>query len=120
MGWDSSRPVPWRRLTKEWAVYAVIMAIVFGLILRSTTALGSAIGLVLSLPMYLAFGAVLAKFGYRRPSFAGRSRGATSTTSSSRSSSAIADANRARPAPTRRTSTGVSQHPRRTSKNRRR
>jgi hypothetical protein len=119
MGWDSSRPVPWRRLTKEWAVYAVIMAIVFGLILRSTTALGSAIGLLLSLPMYLAFGAVLAKFGYRRPSFAGRTRGARSTTSS-RPSSSDADANRARPAPTRRTSTGVSQHPRRTSKNRRR
>lgn len=118
MGWDSSRPVPWRRLTKEWAIYAVIMAIVFGLILRSTSALGSAIGLLLSLPMYLAFGAVLAKFGYRRPSFTAR-RGGTSATSS-RSSSASSDTNRSRPAPTRRTSTGVSQHPRRTSKNRRR
>lgn len=119
MGWDASRPVPWRRLIKEWAVYAVIMAIVFGLILRSSTALGSAIGLLLSLPMYLAFGAVLAKFGYRRPSFSGRSRGASSS-ASPRPSSAASNANRERPAPTRRTSTGVSQHPRRTSKTRRR
>lgn len=117
MGWDAARPVPWRRLTKEWAVYAVIMAIVFGLILRSTTALGSAIGLLLSLPMYLGFGAVLAKFGYRRPAFSGRSRG-PAPTSSSRPPAATAS--RERPAPTRRTSTGVSQHPRRTSKTRRR
>ena len=25
MGWDSSRPVPWQRLVREWLVYAAIM-----------------------------------------------------------------------------------------------
>lgn len=117
MAWDASRPVPWRRLFKEWAIYATIMAVVFGLVLRSTTALGSALGLLMSLPVYLAFGAVLAKFGYQRPSLRRR----TSTGSSSSTPSRTAATSRsARPAPTRRTSTGASQHRRRTTKNRRR
>lgn len=117
MAWDASRPVPWRRLIKEWAIYAAIMAVLFGLILRSSTALGSAIGLLLSLPVYLAFGAVLAKFGYQRPSLRRR---ATATTSPSASPKAGASTARDRPAPTRRTTTGPSQHRRRTTKNRRR
>ena len=29
MGWDASRPVPWRRLVKEWLIYAAIMAAIF-------------------------------------------------------------------------------------------
>lgn len=117
MAWDASRPVPWRRLVKEWAIYATIMAVVFGLVLRSTTALGSAIGLLMSLPVYLAFGAVLAKLGYQRPSLRRRTTPGPSTTTSPRSPTA---SNAARPAPTRRTSTGPSQHRRRTTKNRRR
>jgi hypothetical protein len=117
MAWDASRPVPWRRLTKEWAIYAAIMAVLFGLILRSTTAVGSALGLLLSLPVYLAFGAVLAKFGYQRPSLRRR---AAATSSRSVSSSAGTSAERNRPAPTRRTTTGPSQHRRRTTKTRRR
>jgi hypothetical protein len=128
MAWDSSRPVPWRRLLKEWALYAAVMAVVFGLILRSSTALGSAIGLLMSLPVYLAFGAVLAKLGYQRPRLrrgstatrgSGRESGSTAGESSTADRSAPRRTER-RPAPTRRTSTGPSQHPRRTPKTRRR
>ena len=28
MGWDSSRPVPWQRLMREWVIYVGIMALV--------------------------------------------------------------------------------------------
>jgi len=115
MAWDSSRPVPWRRLVKEWAIYAAVMAVVFGLILRSATALGSAIGLLLSLPIYLAFGAVLAKLGYQRPRLARGQR-----TSSAATGGSTTPPPRHRPAPTRRPSTGASQHPRRPSKTHRR
>lgn len=118
MAWDASRPVPWRRLLKEWAIYAAIMAVVFGLVLRSTTALGSAIGLAMSLPVYLAFGAVLAKLGYQRPRLRRTERSAASSTSTPGAS--VSTSSRHRPAPTRRTSTGRSQHPRRTTKARRR
>lgn len=118
MAWDASRPVPWRRLMKEWAVYAAVMAVVFGLILRSTTALGSAIGLLMSLPIYLAFGAVLAKLGYQRPRLR-RSRPEPAAASGG-STRAVGGPGARRPAPTRRTSTGPSQHPRRTTKSRRR
>ncbi len=119
MAWDSSRPVPWRRLVKEWAVYAALMAVFFGLILRSSTALGSAIGLLMSLPVYLAFGAVLAKLGYQRPRLR-RSSPATTTASSGSPDRSGGRSTAHRPAPTRRTSTGPSQHPRRTTKARRR
>ena len=27
MAWDATRPVPWKRLIKEWAIYAGIMAV---------------------------------------------------------------------------------------------
>ena len=129
MAWDASRPVPWRRLMKEWLVYAAIMAVVFGLILRSTTALGSAIGLLFSLPVYLGLGWVLAKFGYQRPRLGRKTSTAESSGTTSASSTRSSASSRSgsagngppsRPAPTRRTSTGASQHPRRTTKTRRR
>lgn len=121
MAWDATRPVPWRRLFKEWAIYASIMAVVFGLVLRSATALGSALGLVMSLPVYLAFGAVLAKLGYQRPRLGRRDRSTAGTSpSGSSTSGSTTSPTRYRPAPTRRTSTGRSQHRRRTTKTRRR
>lgn len=110
---------------KEWLVYAAIMAVVFGLILRSTTALGSAIGLLFSLPVYLGLGWVLAKFGYQRPRLGRKastaeSAGSARPPSTSSRSAPSGSGSRSRPAPTRRTSTGASQHPRRTTKTRRR
>jgi hypothetical protein len=94
--------VPFRRLLREWLLFAPILVGVLWLMQRDTTALtASLIGLAASLPLYLGFGFVLAKFGYQRRTLAdlrtpraGSSDPTTPTTS------------RSKPAPTRRTSGG--------------
>ena len=111
MSWDSTRPIPWARLCREWLVYVSIMVVVFlgwtairgGELKVSTFA-----GLLASGPMYVAFGAILAKFGYQRKTLrdlkAARPEPRRATTASSDSVA------RVRPAATSRTSTGPSQH----------
>lgn len=69
MAWDSTRPVPWRRLVREWLVYVAVMAVLFVLLFRDSGLLGIFAGLLVSGPLYLAFGFVLAKFGYQRKSW---------------------------------------------------
>lgn len=115
MAWDSTRPVPWARLTKEWMVYAAIMVAVFLLFFSSSVSWGSAVGLAVSYPMYLAFGAFLAKMGYQRPTL----KQAREQRAAPPPSSSTSTPSRSRPAPTKRTSTGKSQHPRRTRATRR-
>ncbi|HSM66788.1 MAG TPA: hypothetical protein VK860_10825 [Ilumatobacteraceae bacterium] len=66
MGWDNSRPVPWQRLVREWLIYAAIMTAVFVIFFRGDNVVGAIAGVLISGPLYLAFGAVLAKFGYQR------------------------------------------------------
>jgi hypothetical protein len=66
MGWDSSRPVPWLQLTRSWLIYVAIMAVVFVLFFRDQPLVGIFAGLLISGPLYLGFGWVLAKFGYQR------------------------------------------------------
>ena len=102
MAWDSTRPVPWRRLIREWLIYVAIMAAVVLLFMRDRSTLGIFAGLLVSGPLYLLLGYVLAKFGYQRKSW-------TELRSESRRSSAPpepaagASAPRRKPAPTRRT-----------------
>ena len=66
MAWDMSRPVPWRRLMREWLIYAAIMSVVFLLLFRDGNTLGAIAGVLVSGPLYLGFGWILAKFGYQR------------------------------------------------------
>ncbi|SRR6056297_568060 len=66
MAWDSSRPVPWQRLVREWLIYAAIMSVIFLLFFRSDNVIGAIAGVLISGPLYLGFGAVMAKFGYQR------------------------------------------------------
>ncbi len=66
MAWDSSRPVPWRRLVREWLIYVAIMSVIVVLFMRDRALSGIFAGLLVSGPLYLGFGAVLAKFGYTR------------------------------------------------------
>lgn len=66
MAWDSTRPVPWRRLLREWLVYVAVMSVVFVLFFRDNGLIGIFAGLLVSGPLYLVFGFVLAKFGYQR------------------------------------------------------
>ena len=66
MGWDNSRPVPWKRLIREWLIYAAIMSAVFVIFFRGDNVIGAIAGVLISGPLYLGFGAVMAKFGYQR------------------------------------------------------
>ncbi len=66
MGWDSSRPIPWERLVREWVLYAGIMSAIFLVFFRDNNVIGALAGVLISGPLYLAFGAVMAKFGYTR------------------------------------------------------
>lgn len=106
MGWDASRPVPVRRLLREWLIFAPLMGAAIWLLQRDDAAVtGSLVGLLASLPLYLGFGFVLAKFGYQRRTLAElRTPRATPT-----SSAAPTAEPRPRPAPTRRTSTAPSR-----------
>ncbi|MCU1361524.1 MAG: hypothetical protein JWN99_2813 [Ilumatobacteraceae bacterium] len=118
MAWDSSRPVPWRRLIKDWILYFAIMAVVYVFLLHDRVSAGTTMGLVASGPLFIALGAVLAKFGYTRKTLKelramprepapARTERTSSPTSSSRN----------RPPATKRTSTGPRNRP--TSKRKR-
>ncbi len=41
MAWDSSRPVPWRRLIREWLIYVAIMAAIFLIFFRDDNLVGA-------------------------------------------------------------------------------
>jgi len=102
--------VPWARLIKEWAIYAGIMAVILIVVFRDGGRLVPILGgLFVSGPIYLAFGAVLAKFGYQRKTL-GELR--TPRASPRGAAEPAEPAARAKPAPTRRTSTGPSNRPR--------
>ena len=70
MAWDSSRPVPWQRLIREWLIYIAIASVVLVLyrtqVEKKPLEVGLFAGMLASGPLYLAFGGVLAKFGYQR------------------------------------------------------
>lgn len=68
MAWDSTRPVPWERLLREWVIYAAIMVAIFLIFFRGSNVAGAIAGVLVSGPLYLGVGAVLAKFGYQRKS----------------------------------------------------
>lgn len=105
MAWDSTRPVPWQRLVREWLLYVAVMTVILLLVVDADSRIGALAGLLVSGPLYLGFGAVLAKFGYqrqrlRRPSAGPRSTGRPGASAPGASS-------RPRPAPTRRTGGGT-------------
>lgn len=116
MAWDSSRTVPWQRLIREWLIYVAIMAAVLLLVFRSSNVIGSFAGLLVSGPLYLLMGFVLAKFGYQRKTLKEmRTAQAEPRESKRKSRKGSADddgpeatnlPDRNRPAPTKRTSGG--------------
>lgn len=93
-------------MSREWLVYAVVMIVAFVVFLRDSVSGASVLGLAASYPLYLGFGAILAKFGYQRKTFRDLRNEARRPPTESRSTVDT----RSRPAPTRRTSTGPSQH----------
>jgi Ca2+/Na+ antiporter len=115
VAWDANRPVPWKRLFREAAIFLVIGAVamlVFVKNVKPSTFLGLLIGMV----FYVGFVAVLSKFGYERQSIreARAQRQAVAA-----AAAAPPEGAKARPAPTKRTSTGPSQRPNRSTKKRR-
>jgi hypothetical protein len=120
VAWDSTRKVPWRRLIREWLLYVALATVAYVIYYVSQgkkLEVGLFAGLLSSGPMYLLFGAVLAKFGYQRKTMkelrAQRPVAAEAKSSGSGSRSgggAGASSVRNRPAPTKRTSTGPSQY----------
>ena len=105
MGWESSRPVPWKRLIREWLIYAAIMAAIFLLFFGDANMVGAFSGLLVSGPLYLAFGTVLATFGYQRKTLQ-QLRAARAGGSDDTATPVVTAGPRQRPAPTRRTSGG--------------
>ncbi|MEO7399041.1 MAG: hypothetical protein ABIW84_10795, partial [Ilumatobacteraceae bacterium] len=86
MAWDSTRAVPWRRLIREWLIYVAIAAVAMTIYFASTDRsieVGLFAGLLASGPMYIVFGAILAKFGYQRKSFKDLRAARPSTSTSS-------------------------------------
>lgn len=99
MAWDPNRPVPWKRLVREWLIYVAIMTVILVIVYRDRLSPSLFAGLLASGPIYLAIGAVLAKFGYQRPTVRSARRPAASPPPTSTS----ARASRPKPPPTRRT-----------------
>ena len=107
-------------------IYAVAMLVITPLI--SDDGVASVVpGLVFGLVVATAVLVLMIKFGWNPPILNSRAQNealraerAAARTSSSSSTAGAQDAPRERPAPTKRTSTGHSQHPRRTTKSRKR
>ena len=123
MAWDARRPIPWRRLLREALIFLVIGSIALTVLVKKKS-WGTYTGLLLGMVFYVLFVAILSKFGYerqtlrdareRRRAEVAATRPATSRSTASTGTPAV----RARPAPTRRPSSGPSNRP--SSKKRRR
>jgi hypothetical protein len=110
VAWDSTRPVPWQRLIREWLLYVGVMTALLLVFLRNTSLIGVFAGLLVSGPLYLAFGYALAKLGYQRRTMK-QLRAEAPVRGSKRSAGddEPADVNKPRPkpAPTSRTGGGA-------------
>ncbi|MEO6652833.1 MAG: hypothetical protein ABIP17_09285 [Ilumatobacteraceae bacterium] len=99
----------------EWLIYGALMAVLFLVLFRDRGLSGIVAGLLLSLPLFLLFGFVMAKFGYQRKSLKELRAQPRQTRPKSKSTSTSTgdadDAPRARPAPTSRTGGGTSRRP---------
>lgn len=110
MAWDSSRPVPWKRLVREWAIYVAIMAAVFAALFRDRPLGGLMLGLAISGPLFVLLSAAMAKLGYTRPTLKERRAQASAARAmrdAEAGSAQPAAASRPRPAPTKRTGGGT-------------
>lgn len=113
MAWDSSRPVPWKRLAIEWLVIAVVVGGISFFVTENNRA-ANYLTIVLAGPIYIGFGALLAKLGYARKSLKElRAEDAARQAQKARAAGASGTPTgpRPKPAPTSRTSTGPSNRP---------
>jgi Ca2+/Na+ antiporter len=116
VAWDANRPVPWKRLFREAAIFLVVGALAMVIFVKPLRA-ATFVGLFFGMLFYVCFVAVLSKFGYQRQSIR---EARTKREEMAAAAAAPVAGSKARPAPTRRTSTGPSQRPNRSTKKRRR
>jgi hypothetical protein len=132
MAWDAARPVPWKRLFTFVAIYSLVVLGIFAL-LRPSQTLQSIPGVVFGALAAVSIMAVLTKFGWNPTMFKSKAeiaearaqraaarQPATTAKSSSKSSSTPTDGPRPKPPPTKRTSSGATNNPRRTRDTRKR
>jgi len=140
VAFDATRPVPWKRLLTFVAVYSMIVLGLFAII-RPGQVARSLPGVVLGGTVALALMAILTKFGWnptmlrsraeiaeaRAQRAAGKEKPTTSSSGRSSSQSGkpaagdeAGDGPRPKPPPTKRTSTGATNNPRRTRATRKR
>jgi hypothetical protein len=135
MAWDSKRPVPWKRLGRLFGLYAVVM-VVLSLWLQRDRPISEVLpAMIVGLVIAFSFMVVMTKFGWTMPALRSReqnmalrqqrmaqraSRKAGSPDGGAPGSATAPLQPRPRAAPTSRTTTGPSQHPRRTAKDRKR
>jgi hypothetical protein len=117
LAWDANRPIPWRRLLREATIFIVVGALAISFLVKHPK-VGDYVGLLLGMIFYVAFVALLSKFGYERQSI--RQARERRRAVMAQAPAASTPGTRQRPAPTRRTSTGPSQRPNRSTKKRRR
>jgi hypothetical protein len=93
-------------------LYVAVMSVVFVVLFRDRSLVGVFAGLLVSGPLYLLFGAILAKFGYQRKTWSElREERATRQREPAAPAASGSGAARPRPAPTKRTGGGGAQRP---------
>ena len=120
MAFDRNRPVPWQRLSRIFLIYAVVANAMLFLVDRKHYGAGVLTGTIFGGLIYLMLAALLVKFGWQPRTFAqtralraeqaeerAAKKNAGSTSASAAGSPGAASASRHRPAPTRRTASGV-------------
>jgi hypothetical protein len=117
VAWDATRPIPWKRLLREAGIFLAVGAAAITFLVRHPKP-GDYAGLVIGMVFYVAFVALLAKFGYQRQSF--REAREKRQAAVVQTAATPGPGARHRPPPTRRTSTGPSQRPNRATKKKRR
>lgn len=111
MAWNAANPVPWKRLSIEWLVIGTVVALI-SLITTDNRELSSYLTIVFGGVIYVAFGALLAKFGYQRKTLKQiRNEAAAQPARQVGRSSAPTQTGRQKPAPTSRTGGGSHQSP---------
>jgi hypothetical protein len=130
VAWDANRPVPWKRILKPFAIYAVLANVVFFFVLRSDYNAGVALGTIGGGVLYAAIAYLAVKMGWSPPAFRSKEelaamrearlaaraekeaasgrRGASPSKRSGSSRPAVA-----RPAPTKRTNASNRRPPKR-------
>ena len=109
MAWKSANPVAWKRLCIEWAVIGTVVAVV-SLVATDNRNAGSYLTILLGGFVYVAFGAVLAKFGYQRKTLK-QSRAEAAAAPVRQVGRSAPPSSKPRPAPTSRTSGGSNKGP---------